>query len=307
MYGRLTWCFVQTFNVRFKLMRIVLTGSEGQLGTDVLRACEGLHEVIAHDLDLDITDRDAVSSRIEEVRPDIVLNAAAYTDVDRAESEELEAFRINAMGAQNLAMACRSAGAALLHVSTDFVFSGGRGLPYDEFDTPDPVSVYGRSKYAGECYVRSLLDRHYICRTSWLFGSGGPNFVRSIVRAGRQNPEVSVVNDQEGSPTYSRDLARRLLEIIQTGAYGTYHVSNSGRCTWYEFTRQIFAAAGIETPVVPIATEELGRPAPRPRCSVLRSLALPMQGLSPMRHYSEALAEFVSEELPALESRGAPG
>ena len=285
-------------------MKILLTGSGGQLGTDVQRACAGIHEVVAHDLDLDITDRAAVAERVAEVRPDVVLDAAAYTDVDGAEAEELKAFRVNAMGAQNLALACRESGAALLYVSTDFVFSGEKSLPYDEFDAPGPSGVYGRSKHAGECYVMSLLNRFYICRTSWLFGSGGSNFVKNIMRAGREKSEVGVVNDQEGCPTYARDLAVKLLEIIETGAYGIYHVCNAGCCTWYELTRQVFELAGIDTPVVPITTEELGRPAPRPRYSVMRGLAVEMQGLAPMRHYREALAEFILQDLPAWEAQG---
>jgi dTDP-4-dehydrorhamnose reductase len=286
-------------------MKILLTGCNGQLGTDIRLVCEGEHDVIAHDLDLDITDRVAVASRVRQVRPDLVFNAAAYTDVDRAESEELTAFRINALGVQNLALACQPAAVPLLHVSTDFVFDGASDRPYTEFDPPRPAGVYGRSKHAGECYLTGLLDRYYLCRTSWLFGTAGRNFVKTILRAAGENEVVRVVNDQEGSPTYSRDLAAKLIEIAQSGAYGVYHVSNAGRCTWYEFTRQIFELAGIETPVEPITTEELSRPAPRPRYSVMRGLALQMQGMEPLRDYREALRQFVLEDLPAWEARGA--
>lgn len=283
-------------------MKILLTGSNGQLGTDVLLVCEGRHEVVAHDLDLDVTDRQAVQTRVSEVHPDMVLNAAAFTNVDRSESYELSAFRVNALGAQNLALACQAAAVPMLHVSTDFVFRGDTDKPYTEFDRPDPQSVYGRSKYAGEQCVTSLLDRFYICRTSWLFGTGGPNFVKNIIRAGRENERVRVVDDQTGSPTYSRDLAAKLVEIIETGAFGIYHVSNSGSCTWYQFTREIFKLAGLDTPVVPITTEELGRPARRPRYSVMRGLALEMQGIAPMRHYAEALEDFILRDLPDAQS-----
>lgn len=283
-------------------MKILLTGSNGQLGTDVLLVCEGRHEVVAHDLDLDVTDRQAVQTRVSEVHPDIVLNAAAFTNVDRAESDELSAFRVNALGAQNLALACQAAAVPMLHVSTDFVFRGDSAKPYTEFDRPDPQSVYGRSKYAGEQCVTWLLDRFYICRTSWLFGTGGPNFVKNMIRAGRENERVRVVDDQTGSPTYSRDLAAKLIEIIETGAFGIYHVSNSGSCTWYQFTREIFELAGLDTPVVPITTEELGRPARRPRYSVMRGLALEMQGITPMRNYAEALEDFILRDLPDAQS-----
>jgi dTDP-4-dehydrorhamnose reductase len=285
-------------------MKILLTGCNGQLGTDIRLVCEGEHEVIAHDLDLDITDRAAVASRLEEVRPDLVFNAAAYTDVDGAESDELTAFRVNALGVHNLALACQPAAVPLLHISTDFVFDGDSDRPYTEFDPPRPVGVYARSKYAGECYLTALLDRYYLCRTSWLFGTAGGNFVKNIMRAAGQNEVIRVVNDQEGSPTYSRDLACKLLEIAKSGAYGVYHVSNAGSCTWYEFTRQIFELAGIETPVEPITTEELGRPAPRPRYSVMRGLAIRMQGIEPLRDYREALRQFILEDLPAWEARG---
>lgn len=279
-------------------MRILLTGSNGQLGSEIVSLSAGSHELIPHDLDLDITDRSAVDSRVEDVRPDLVINAAAYTDVDGAESDSPTAYRVNALGPWNLALACQRAGCALMHVSTDFVFNGGTAEPYTEFDLPDPLSVYGRSKYAGELCVTRLLDRFYICRTSWLYGASGSNFVKNIMRAGIANDEVRVVSDQEGSPTNARDLAAKLLEIAGTGAYGVYHVSNSGSCTWYEFTKMIFTLAGIPTPVVPITTEELARPAPRPRYSVMRGLALELAGLEPMRPFDQALEDFIALDLP---------
>lgn len=282
-------------------MKILLTGSKGQLGYDFLLASEGKHEVVAHDIDLDIRDREAVADRVAEVSPELVLNAAAYTNVDGAESEELEAFRVNALGVQNVALACREAGVPLLHVSTDFVFSGETDEPYTEFDRPDPRGAYGRSKYAGECYVTALLDRYYLCRTSWLYGVAGGNFPKTMLRLGRERDELRVVSDQVGSPTYSRDLARKLLEIIETGAYGTYHLSNSGQVSWYEFAKEILEIAGIDTPVVPITTEEFGSPAPRPRYSVMRGLALEMRGIPAMRHYREALEEFILRDLPDWE------
>ena len=279
-------------------MKILLTGSNGQLGTDFLRASGHGHEVVAHDLDLDITDGAAVAERVAEVAPDIVVNAAAYTNVDGAEADELNAYRVNALGPQNIALACQAAGVPMLHVSTDFVFSGDATVPYTEFDRPDPTGVYGKSKYAGEQYVTGLLDRYYICRTSWLYGVGGPNFVKTMLKAGRERPEVKVVDDQEGSPTYSLDLARKLLEIIETGAYGVYHLSNQGSITWNRFTKDIFEIAGLDTPVLPISTAELARPAPRPRFSTMRGLALELQGIPPMRPYREALEEFILRDLP---------
>lgn len=282
-------------------MKILLTGSEGQLGTDFRLVCGEKHRITAHDLDLDIRDRRVVEERVREVSPDLVVNAAAYTDVDGAESDELEAFRVNALGAQNLALACQSGDIPLLHVSTDFVFSGEGAVPLTEFDRPDPRGVYGRSKYAGECYVTALLDRYYICRTSWLFGAAGGNFVKTMLRLGREKGAVQVVCDQEGSPTYSRDLAAKLLEIIDTGAFGIYNVSNSGAATWFQFAREIFEIAGMDVEVSPVTTGEFGSPAPRPAYSVMRGLALELAGIPPMRHYREALADFILRDLPAAE------
>jgi dTDP-4-dehydrorhamnose reductase len=282
-------------------MKILLTGSEGQLGTDFRLVCGEKHEITAHDLDLDIRNRTVVVERVREVSPDLVVNAAAYTNVDGAESDELEAFRVNALGVQNLALACQSCDVPLLHVSTDFVFNGAGTVPLTEFDRPDPRGVYGRSKYAGECYVTALLDRYYICRTSWLFGVAGGNFVKTMLRLGRENGGVQVVCDQEGSPTYSRDLAAKLLEIIDTGAFGIYNVSNSGTATWFSFAREIFEIAGIDVEVSPVTAEEFGSPAPRPAYSVMRGLALELQGIPPMRHYREALADFILRDLPAWE------
>ena len=282
-------------------MKILLTGSEGQLGTDFRLVCGDRHRITAHDLDLDIRDRRVVEERVREVSPDLVVNAAAYTDVDGAESDELEAFRVNALGAQNLALACQSGDIPLLHVSTDFVFSGEGAVPLTEFDRPDPRGVYGRSKYAGECYVTALLGRYYICRTSWLFGAAGGNFVKTMLRLGREKGAVQVVCDQEGSPTYSRDLAAKLLEIIETGAFGIYNVSNSGAATWFQFAREIFEIARMDVEVSPITTDEFGSPAPRPAYSVMRGLALELQGIPPMRHYREALADFILRDLPAAE------
>jgi len=280
-------------------MRILLTGSSGQLGTDFRLVAGPEHEVVAHDIDLDITNRAAVALRVAEVRPDVVVNAAAYTNVDGAEADEIAAYRVNALGPQNLALACQGAGVPLAHVSTDFVFSGESDVPYTEFDLPDPRGVYGKSKYAGEQYVAGLLDNFYICRTSWLYGVGGGNFVKTMLAAGRERDEVRVVDDQEGSPTYSRDLAVKILQIIETGAYGYYHLSNRGSITWNRFTKDIFEIAGISTPVLPISTAELARPAPRPRYSTMRGLALEIAGMEPMRPYREALEQFILEDLPA--------
>lgn len=283
-------------------MKILLTGSRGQLGYDIQYLFSPEHEIIAHDMDLDITDAGAVERRIMELLPDLVINAAAYTNVDAAETDEDNAWRVNAIGPRNLALACDAVRRPLMHISTDFVFDGEADQPYTEHDLPVPVSVYGKSKFAGEQYVREILDLHYICRTSWLFGVGGPNFVKSILAAGHKEGSVRVVDDQTGSPTYSRDLARKLLEIAESGRYGTYHISNSGTCTWCGLTREIFDVAGLGFPVIPATTEEIGRPAPRPRYSVMSSCSLEQCGILPLRPYREALEEFLLRDLPEYEA-----
>ncbi|MDD5748234.1 MAG: dTDP-4-dehydrorhamnose reductase [Actinomycetota bacterium] len=283
----------------YYVMRILLTGSEGQLGYDFQYVCGSRHEVVAHDIDLDITDGKRVLERAKEVRPDIIVNAAAYTDVDGAESNEILAYRVNALGAYNLASACLELDIPLLHISTDFVFSGESDVPYTEFDSPAPRGVYAKSKYAGECFVRMLLRKHFIVRTSWLFGVAGKNFVRTMLKAGNNNKEINVVNDQRGSPTYSRDLALKLFEIIEKGIFGTYHVSNTGSCTWFEFAKQIFEIAGVDIIVNPITTDEFKSPAPRPAFSVMRGLSLEMWGFKPLRHYRDALCDFILRDLPS--------
>jgi dTDP-4-dehydrorhamnose reductase len=289
-------------------MRILLTGSKGQLGTDFQLVSAGLHDVVAFDLDLDVTDRKAVAAKVREVEPDLLVNAAAFTNVDGAEADELNAYKVNALGPYNLAMACRDVGIPLVQVSTDFVFNGDASEPYTEYDLPDPRGVYGKSKRAGELYVEWTMDRFYICRTSWLFGVGGGNFVKTMMRLGKERAEVAVVTDQVGSPTYSRDLALKLLDIIETDAYGYYHTCNAGWCSWNQFTRDIFETAGIDAVVKPTTTEELGRPAPRPAFSVMRGLALELQGIEPMRDYHEALDDFIKRDLPDWDSKqGEPG
>lgn len=282
-------------------MKILLTGSEGQLGFDFRLVSEGVHDVIAHDIELDITDGKAVLERVAEVEPELVVNAAAFTDVDGAESNEVAAYRVNGLGPYNLAVACRRAGIPLLHVSTDFVFEGERREPYTEFDTPNPRGVYGKSKYAGECFVMQQLSDFYICRTSWLYGVAGRNFVDTMLRLGKEKDRLEVVDDQVGSPTYSRDLARKLLELIETGCFGIYHVSNGGECSWNRFAKDILEVAGLDTPVLPISTRELGRPAPRPSYSVMRGLNLEIQKISPMRAYREALEDYILRDLPSWE------
>ncbi|MDI6892254.1 MAG: dTDP-4-dehydrorhamnose reductase [Actinomycetota bacterium] len=276
-------------------MKILITGSEGQLGRDLVRVLSDEHELFPFDLDMDVTVLDGTMKTVTTISPDVVIHAAAYTDVDGCELNPDLAYKVNALGTQNVALTCQRCGAAMLYVSTDFVFDGKKGEPYLEFDEPNPISVYGRSKLAGERYVTSLLDRYYITRTAWLFGKHGRNFVKTILKLAEEREELTVVDDQMGSPTYSLDLAKTIAELVKTGWYGLYHTTNSGSCSWFEFAKKILECAGKRgVKVSPITSEELNRPAPRPTYSVLKNYCLELRGIQPLRHYEEALRDYFS-------------
>lgn len=273
-------------------MRIVLTGAAGQLG-HALQASVASHDVTALDRrQLDIANRVAVSTAVNACAPDLVIDAAAYNDVDGAESHHDKAYAANALGPRNLALATAARGIPLLHVSTDYVFDGSATRPYHEFDRPNPRSVYGKSKLAGEDAVRELNHRHYIVRTAWLFHTVGRNFAKTICGVA-ERPEVRVVSDQYGSPTYAPHLAEALVQLIETGAYGTYHLAGRGGTSWFELTRTLYRHLGITTPVQPVSTSEFPRPAPRPRYSVLTTLQDPAILLPPWEDGAAAFAEAV--------------
>lgn len=272
-------------------MRILATGAGGQLGR-ALQAALGGHVLtpLTH-AQLDITDADAVRDALERYQPEVVVNCAAYNAVDAAERDPQAAFALNEAGPGNLAQASARIGAALLHVSTDYVFDGSARLPYDEDARPNPLSVYGRSKLAGEDAVRHGNPRHYVVRTAWLYAAGGKNFPLTMVGlAGKGG--VRVVADQTGSPTYAPHLAAALAELLRAQApFGTYHMAGSGAATWYELTAALFAQLQIGVPVTPVTTAEFQRPAPRPRFSVLVTTREPRIVLPPWR---EGLAAFVA-------------
>lgn len=254
-------------------MRILVTGAGGMLGRDVaLAAGNAGHDVVALTrLDLDITDRDAVFERLQLVQPAVVFNCAAWTDVDGAEGNEEAVTAVNAEGAGIVAAAAADVGAEIVQISTDYVFDGSKRTPYVEDDPPAPLSAYGRSKLAGEQAVAAANKRHFIVRTSWLFGVGGGNFVETMLRLAEDHDEVLVVHDQVGSPTYTWHLAYGLLRLIEKAAYGIHHMTAAGSCSWFDFAREIFDQAGMECRVLASTTEMLGRPAPRPAYSVLGS------------------------------------
>lgn len=276
-------------------MKVLVTGAKGQLGTDlVLLLSDRGYEVYGYGREeLDITNFDQVKRVIREIHPDVVIHTAAYTKVDLAESEPDQAFLINSYGTRNVAVVSEAVGAKLVYISTDYVFDGTATTPYNEFASTTPQSVYGKSKLAGEQFVRDLHSKFFIVRTSWVFGKHGNNFVKTMLKLAQERDELMVVHDQVGCPTYTIDLANCVLELIQTEKYGVYHVSNSGHCSWYEFAKAIFEEAGIEVKVNPCTTKDFPRPAPRPTYSVFEHMALKLNGFSEMRYWREALKEFI--------------
>jgi dTDP-4-dehydrorhamnose reductase len=280
-------------------MKVLVAGSMGMLGTELVRQFGSSCEVAGFDLpELDITSPALCRALVARHRPDAVVNAAALTDVDYCEEHEVEAFLINGEGVANLARASAEVGCLLVHYSTDYVFDGRKQDPYVEEDRTNPLSVYGKSKLAGEQAAQSLGEPHLILRTSWLFGANGKNFIKTVVGIARDRRALQVVRDQRGSPTYARDLAFQTRRMIEAGCRGTYHVTNSGWCSWYELAARTVEWAGIKDVVVtPVTTAEFPRPAPRPANSVLANERLAREGIPPMRPWAAAAEEYVRAHL----------
>ncbi|MDD3158343.1 dTDP-4-dehydrorhamnose reductase [Anaeromusa sp.] len=278
-------------------MKILVTGGNGQLGRAFQQMqAQTEHEIIARDVDcLDITNQAQVFAIMEKLRPDAVVHGAAYTQVDLAESREDDAFRVNAVGTQNIAAACLEQNVKMVYVSTDYVFDGEKETAYVETDVVCPQSAYGRTKLAGEELAARICPRLFIARTAWLYGDGN-NFVRTMRKLAAEKDELSVVHDQTGTPTYAVDLAQAILKLLPTAYYGTYHMTNSGQCTWYEFACEILRQSGSATPVRPVTTAEFVRPAKRPRHSVLRNYMLEQTIGDPFRPWQEGLAEYLRLE-----------
>lgn len=275
-------------------MRIVLTGYKGQLGRQLAAAFND-HEFLNLDLPEDDITAPAVSAQIADYKPDLVLHPAAYTNVDGCEQDPEMAFRVNALGTQNVALGAQWSGARLLYISTNEVFDGRRREAYREWDRPDPLSVYARTKAAGEQIVRELLSRFYIVRIAWLFGPGGNNFVTKIIAGAQKNGALRVAADEFGNPTYAPDLAAAVARLAATNHFGTYHLTNSGFCSRFDFASEILRLAGLnDIPITPILSAEWPRPSQPPLHSVLANTAAAGLGLS-LRPWQEALAEYVRE------------
>lgn len=260
-------------------MKVMVTGAYGQLGSSLSELSaqfSGLQLILTDFDSLDITDRDSVVGYVESNRPDFLVNCAAYTAVDKAETDMESAFRLNALGPENLAIACRQIGARLIHVSTDYVFDGKNNRPYSEEDLPNPQGVYGSTKLEGEKLVMKQLPESVIIRTSWLYSSYGHNFVKTMIRLGSEKDSLNVVYDQTGTPTYAGDLALTILKVISQSAKnpdywksGIYHYSNLGVCSWYDFAVEIHKMAGISCRVTPVLSAVFQTVAKRPSYSVL--------------------------------------
>ncbi len=273
-------------------MRWLVVGANGMLGQDFISELRIQNLKIIEKAKFDITKIDEVRSNIQEV--DVVVNCAAYTAVDDAESNEEIAFRINADGPKNLAIACREINSKLVQFSTDYVFSGNTDQPFDENESPNPKSVYGRSKLAGEREVQKILpDNHYIIRTAWLYGKHGNHFGKTVLNLAKTKNLLSVVNDQIGQPTWTKDLAKKSIEIVANLApTGIYHGTSSGQTSWFEYAQSIFELAGFDkSRIEPVSSNAYPRPASRPHFSVLGHKAFELSGLSPIRHWRDALQE----------------
>lgn len=279
-------------------MKIVITGARGQLGTELINQLKGLEgmDIIPTDRDeLNIIDIEDVNKFLLNHKPDVVVNCAAHTAVDLCETDVENAYKINAVGPRNLAVVCEKIGAKLVQVSTDYVFDGSGTRPYREDDATCPNSIYGTSKLMGENFVREFCSKYYIVRTAWLYGEGN-NFVRTMLKLAETNKELSVVNDQFGSPTSTVDLAKSIIDLMTTEHYGTYHGTCEGQCSWYDFARKIFEIKNIDIKVNPVTSEEFKRPAPRPAYSVLDNFMLKLVNLNSFRNWEESLQEYLNKQ-----------
>ncbi len=270
------------------------------LGRDLMAVLSKDPEVLGvNHTGMDVTDLERVRDIFARYKPVVVIHAAGMTEVDGCEQRPWDALRTNAVGTQNVALACQEVDAALLYVSTDYVFSGSKGAPYAEWDPPDPISVYGQSKYAGELAVRDLVKRFFIVRTSGLFGRHGKSFVQSILHAAHDKPELNVVHDQLGLPTYTRDLAEAVARLVRSRYYGVYHITNTvpeGAISWHDWTRAILEESGLtNVRLNAIASSQLARPAPRPPYSALGNTFYYLRGFPALRPSRDALRAFLQE------------
>ncbi len=279
-------------------MKVLVTGVKGQLGYDVVRELQKRgHEAVGVDIDeMDITDAVAVERVMTEVQPDAVIHCSAYTAVDRAEEDIEICRRVNVDGTENIAKICKKLNCKMLYLSTDYIFSGDGERPWEPDDEASPLNAYGQSKYDGELVLKKYVEKYFIVRISWVFGINGNNFIKTMLRLGRENGAVKVVDDQIGSPTYTYDLARLLVDMIESDRYGAYHATNEGICSWYEFAKEIFRAAGMDNvSVTPVKSGEFPVKAKRPKNSRMSKEKLVTNGFSLLPAWQDAVARYIKE------------
>lgn len=279
-------------------MKVLVTGVKGQLGYDVVRELERRgHEAVGVDIEeMDITKEDEVRRVISSTAPDVIIHCSAYTAVDRAEEEPEVCRLVNADGTANIAAMCAETGCKLIYLSTDYIFSGDGERPWEPEDEPSPLNVYGQTKYEGEQAIKAKLDKYFIVRISWVFGINGNNFIKTMLRLGKENGAVKVVDDQIGSPTYTADLAVLLADMAESEAYGQYHATNEGLCSWYEFAKEIFRAAGMnDVSVTPVPTEAFPVKAKRPLNSRMSKERLVENGFRKLPPWQDAVARYIRE------------
>jgi len=292
-------------------MKVMLIGSSGQLGADLSKVLRSETLIPLSHADVEIADAGSVRQAFEQHRPDVVINTAAFHRVDDCETQTEKAFQVNAFAVRSLAQECRRSGAVLVHFSTDYVFAGEKHEPYTETDLPGPLSVYGTSKLTGEYLVASALDRHFVIRTCGLYGLGGSrskggNFVETMLRLAAQGKLIRVVKDQVVTPTYTADLARKVSQLIHSKAYGLYHITSGGACSWYEFARTIFESTGVKADLTAVTAEAFGAPARRPAYSVLQNARLKALGSDDLPEWRDGLWRYLAEREQALGSATVP-
>ncbi len=286
-------------------MKIILLGSNGQLGWEFKQFLKDKVELFSFThRELDVLNLNSLERNFQEIHPDVVINCAAYTKVDKAEEEQELAYNINAIGAKNVSLASYKVNAKVIYFSTDYVFDGKKSIPYTEMDEPTPISVYGKSKLRGEQFTKEANPNHLILRITWLYGINGNNFVKTIIKLAKGSKPLRVVDDQYGTPTYTLDVVKQTWELIRNGKIGLYHSSNNGEATWFEFAKEIISNLNLKAAIVPISTEDYLTLAKRPQYSVLENHLLKLENLDIMRGWKEALKDFTNNYKEQLLNEG---
>ncbi len=276
-------------------MKVLITGGKGQLGSDLTIYLNSKNfEVISYSSkELDITNLELSLKIVKDIKPEVIINCSAYTAVDDCESNINKAYLVNAIGAKNIAIVSRKINAKLFHLSTDYVFDGKKKSPYTEYDFPNPISIYGKSKLAGEIEVINQTNDYFILRVSGVYGKYGKNFVKTMINLAKEKNEIKVVNDQIVTPTSTIEICKLISNLINTDHFGLYHATCEGECSWYEFTKYIFQLLNIKAKVVPCSTEEFPRPAARPKYSVLENFNLKLIGYNSFNNWKLAIKNFL--------------